>query len=84
MLTEIKSARLLHGHRGAAPVDADALVDLVVRLSKVTAGWPRGFELDLNPVAVLPVSAGGGVRILDAAYIAPGGTASQDVPVEES
>jgi hypothetical protein len=35
----------------------------------VARGWPQGFELDLNPVTVL--AAGAGVRVLDAAYIAP-------------
>ena len=33
-----------------------------------------GFELDLNPVTVL--AAGSGVRVLDAAYVAP--TAPQE------
>jgi hypothetical protein len=44
-------------------------VDAVLTLAGAVTGWPDGFELDLNPVTVLP--AGHGVRVLDAAYIAP-------------
>ena len=44
-------------------------LDVVHRLCEVVADWPRGFELDLNPVTALP--RGQGVRVLDAAYIAP-------------
>ncbi|MFZ2503460.1 MAG: acetate--CoA ligase family protein, partial [Nocardioides sp.] len=67
MLDETRLGRLLAGVRGAPPADRAALVDLVVRLCGGLADWPAGFELDLNPVTVL----GDGVRILDAAYVAP-------------
>ena len=49
------------------PSSWPVLVDAVVTLSRAVMQWPPGFELDLNPVAVLP--AGLGVRVLDAAYI---------------
>lgn len=67
MLAELRASALLSGVRGRPPADVDALVDLVVRLSDLVAGWPPGFELDLNPVVVLPA----GARVLDAAYVAP-------------
>lgn len=70
MLDETRLATLLAGVRGASPADRDALLAAVVAVADLVAGWPPGFELDLNPVRVLP--AGQGVRILDAAYIAPG------------
>ena len=35
--------------------------------AELVAGWPAGFELDLNPVTVLA----DGARVLDAAYVAP-------------
>jgi acyl-CoA synthetase (NDP forming) len=69
MVEETRLGRLLAGVRGAVPADRTALVDAVLTLAAAVDGWPGGFELDLNPVTVLP--AGQGVRILDAAYIAP-------------
>ncbi len=77
MVDETRLGALLAGVRGAAPSDRQALVDTVLRLCDLAAGWPPGFELDLNPVTVL--AAGGGVRVLDAAYVAPTGpTARQE------
>ena len=53
MIDETRLGRLLAGIRGAGPFDRAALVDAVVALCHAV-GWPPGFELDLNPVAVLP------------------------------
>ncbi len=64
MIDELNVARLLAGVRGRSPADVDALVELLVRVSGLVAGWPEGFELDLNPVVVLPDR----VCVLDAAY----------------
>lgn len=69
MLDETRLALLLAGVRGSAPADRPALVDTILHVADVVSSWPAGFELDLNPVTVLP--QGQGVRILDAAYIAP-------------
>jgi acyl-CoA synthetase (NDP forming) len=69
MIDETRLGRLLAGTRGATPYDRAALVTAVLGVAGATAEWPSGFELDLNPVSVLP--AGQGVRILDAAYVAP-------------
>jgi succinyl-CoA synthetase beta subunit len=69
MVDQTRLGKLLQGLRGAAPADRAALVGSVVRLAAVVESWPAGFSLDLNPVTVLP--DGEGVRILDAAYIAP-------------
>lgn len=69
MVDETRLGALLAGVRGAAPADREALVETVLRVCEVTHAWPRGFELDLNPVTALAV--GNGVRVLDAAYIAP-------------
>jgi acyl-CoA synthetase (NDP forming) len=44
-----KSGQLLRGFRGP-PSDADALVDLVHRLSRLADDLPEVAELDLNPV----------------------------------
>ena len=69
MLDETRLGTLLAGVRGAVPADRDAMVETVLRVCEVARGWPPGFELDLNPVTAL--AAGSGVRVLDAAYIAP-------------
>lgn len=71
MVDETRLGALLTGVRGKAPADREALVEAVLRVCEVTHAWPRDFELDLNPVTALAV--GNGVRVLDAAYIAPPG-----------
>jgi acetyl coenzyme A synthetase (ADP forming)-like protein len=45
-----KAARLVHGFRGAAPSDAAALAELLLRLSRLGEDLPEVTELDLNPV----------------------------------
>lgn len=67
MVDETRLGRLLTGVRGAAAADRSAFVDCVTQLTDLVREWPAGFELDLNPVTVL----GDGVRVLDAAYVAP-------------
>lgn len=69
MVDETRLGALLAGVRGATPADREALVEAVLQVCEVTHAWPQGFELDLNPVTALAV--GNGVRVLDAAYIAP-------------
>ncbi|HXH97443.1 MAG TPA: acetate--CoA ligase family protein, partial [Gaiellaceae bacterium] len=49
-----KAGRLVAGFRGAAPADDDALVDLMLRLSRLAEDLPEVAELDLNPVLALP------------------------------
>ncbi len=49
-----KAGRLVRGFRGAPAADADALVDLVHRLSALAEDLPEVAELDLNPVLALP------------------------------
>ena len=50
MLAEIKGARLLRGHRGAPPVDRDALVDAVLALADCARSNPEVVELEINPL----------------------------------
>ncbi len=49
-----KAGRLVAGFRGAPPTDATALVDLLLRLSRLAGDVPELAELDLNPVLALP------------------------------
>ena len=46
----VKAGRLVSGFRGHPPADAEALIDLVHRLSRLAEDLPEVVELDLNPV----------------------------------
>ena len=48
-----KAGRLVAGFRGAPPADEEALVDLLLRLSRLVEDFPEVAELDLNPVLAL-------------------------------
>ena len=50
MLGEIRGAAILRGIRGQAAVDADALVDVLRRLSQLAIDLPAVEELDANPL----------------------------------
>ncbi|HKR68637.1 MAG TPA: GNAT family N-acetyltransferase [Streptosporangiaceae bacterium] len=50
MIGGIRAAPLLYGHRGNAPVDLDALADILLRISRLADEVPEIAELDLNPV----------------------------------
>jgi acetyl coenzyme A synthetase (ADP forming)-like protein len=54
LVTTGKAGRLVAGFRGAAPSDASALADLVLRLSRLADDLHEVAELDLNPVLGLP------------------------------
>jgi acetate---CoA ligase (ADP-forming) len=54
LVTSGKAGRLVGGFRGRPPTDADALTDLLLRLSRLAADFPEVAELDLNPVLALP------------------------------
>ncbi|GLZ47483.1 CoA-binding protein [Actinomycetospora sp. NBRC 106375] len=50
MLDDIAAADVLRGVRGAEPVDADAIADVIRRLSDLVADFDEIREFDLNPV----------------------------------
>ena len=50
MLDEIKAKAILGGVRGAPPVDREAIIDLMLRISRVCQAHPEIVELDLNPI----------------------------------
>ncbi|MGI5159275.1 acetate--CoA ligase family protein [Microbispora sp. CA-102843] len=71
LVEEPRCAALLRGVRGGAASDVDALVDLLVGVSRfVEANGDAVEELELNPVRVLP--AGQGVVALDAVLVTSG------------
>ncbi|WFE34397.1 bifunctional GNAT family N-acetyltransferase/acetate--CoA ligase family protein [Micromonospora sp. WMMD975] len=62
LVDEPRAAPLLRGHRGAAPVDRAALVDLLMRVGRLADEQPRVRSLTLNPVLARP----DGVSVLHA------------------
>jgi succinyl-CoA synthetase beta subunit len=57
MTEEIQSAPLLRGARGRDPVDVDAVVETIQRLSQLASDFPAILELDVNPLVVKPDGA---------------------------
>ncbi len=54
LINSIRSAPLLHGHRGAPAADLAALRDVLMRVSRLADDLPEITELDLNPVIARP------------------------------
>jgi acyl-CoA synthetase (NDP forming)/RimJ/RimL family protein N-acetyltransferase len=50
LVDEPRAAPLLRGYRGSAPVDREALVDLLLRVGRLADEHPRVRSLSLNPV----------------------------------
>ena len=57
MLDDIDAAEVLRGARGAEPVDAQALSEVLRRVSQLVDDFPEISELDLNPVFATPSGA---------------------------
>ena len=64
MLTEIKAAKILDGYRGTPPRDKEALVDIIVKLSKFMEDYELVTDVDLNPI--MSFEEGRGAKIADA------------------
>ena len=65
MLKEIKALKILKGYRGKPPVDFEALVDILLKTSKMLECNPEIKELDINPIFALPDRAvAGDARII--------------------
>ncbi|MDI6825675.1 MAG: acetate--CoA ligase family protein [Candidatus Aenigmarchaeota archaeon] len=54
MIKEIKAFKILKGYRGQKPVDFKALVDILLKTSKMLEENPEIRELDINPIFALP------------------------------
>jgi acetyltransferase len=52
MLEEIRATALLEGVRGQPPVDKEAIVDAILRISQLVVDFPDIAELDINPLMV--------------------------------
>jgi hypothetical protein len=62
LIRGVRAAPLLFGHRGAPPVDIEALEEVVGRVSVLADQLPEVAELRLDPVVASP----GGVCVLGA------------------
>jgi acyl-CoA synthetase (NDP forming) len=54
LVDEPRAAPLLHGYRGSAPVNREALIDLLLRVGQLVDDHPRVRSLSLNPVLARP------------------------------
>ncbi|MCK8601186.1 acetate--CoA ligase family protein [Desulfoferrobacter suflitae] len=52
LLDDVRGAKLLQGIRGEPPLDREALVNTIVRVSWLLTDFPQIQELDLNPVRI--------------------------------
>ena len=57
LISGVRAAPLLFGHRGSPGVDTDAIADLLLRVSRLADDIPEIAELDLNPVIARPDGA---------------------------
>ena len=62
LISSVKAAPVLHGHRGSTPVHRAALADLIARVATMSDDMPEVASLRLNPVNAHP----GGVEVLGA------------------
>jgi acyl-CoA synthetase (NDP forming) len=68
LLGQLRGARLLQGVRGEPAADVDALLDLLVGVSRFAADHAGAVaEVDLNPVIVHP--RGQGLSVVDALIV---------------
>ena len=67
MIERTRAGKLLHGLRGQAPSDIQAVVDVLINLSQLALDFPNLQEIEINPLLVYP--EGQGVLALDARAI---------------
>jgi acetyltransferase len=57
MISELKAADILKGARGEAPLDTEALIENLLRLSQLMMDFPEIEGIDINPVIALQKGA---------------------------
>lgn len=67
LISQLRSKALFAGVRGQAPIDVEAVVESICRLSQLVTDFPEIVELDINPLLGLPV--GQGAKVLDARVV---------------
>ena len=63
MVREIRAWPLLAAYRGSEPADEGAIVEALIRVSRLSCDFPEIQEIDINPLLVLP--KGKGIRAID-------------------
>jgi len=58
MIREIRSFSILKGVRGEKPLDIDAIIENILKLSQLVMDFPEVMEMDINPLMVLPQGEG--------------------------
>ncbi|MFZ3080065.1 MAG: acetate--CoA ligase family protein, partial [Bellilinea sp.] len=58
MIHQTRAGRLLTGFRGMPEADVEAVVDIILRLSKLALDFPQIEEIEINPLLVLPKGKG--------------------------
>ncbi|MCE8013148.1 CoA-binding protein [Halomonas desiderata] len=74
MVEQIKARRILEGARGEPAVDKEALVELLLTVSRIADAYPELSELDLNPVIV----NADGYAVVDARVIVERGSVNEN------
>lgn len=67
MVSEVKGFKILSGVRGEKPSDLSALIDVLLRVSRLASDHPEILELDLNPIKIF--DEGEGCIVVDARLI---------------
>jgi acetyltransferase len=57
MLESLKIYPLFKGYRGNPPIDADRVIEIMIRLSYLVTDYPQIKELDVNPLLAMPGDA---------------------------
>lgn len=65
MINAVKAGAVLKGYRGRPPADIPAVIDMILKVSKLIEAEPRIKEIDLNPVLAYP----SGALVVDARII---------------
>ncbi|MHA1959198.1 MAG: acetate--CoA ligase family protein [Candidatus Thorarchaeota archaeon] len=77
MVSEIKAAKILDGVRGEKPRDIDALIDIIMKVSKMVEENPDIIELDCNPTFLY--EQGKGALVVDARILIDGGESTDSI-----
>jgi acyl-CoA synthetase (NDP forming) len=85
MLQQIRGFSLLRGVRGEAPVDLDALAEILQKFSQIVEDLPEIAEIEINPLLVFPEAArfraaDARVRLHEAHEETPTARQQHDVP----